>query len=97
MVSSITARECEVVQRVTVRLLADSERPEFDRLIKERSVLITPGNHFGVGRYIRVGFGYDVDYTLRGLARVDLTIEDLKKKRTRPKSARLENTRRGAA
>jgi len=69
----------------------------FDRLIKERSVLITPGNHFGVGRYIRVGFGYDVDYTLRGLARVDLTIEDLKKKRTRPKSARLENTRRGAA
>ena len=35
----------------------------FDRLIEERSVLITPGAHFGVGRYIRVGFGYDVDYT----------------------------------
>ena len=44
----------------------------FDRLRKERSVLITPGDHFGVGRYIRVGYGYDVDYTLRGLARVDL-------------------------
>ncbi|HUO25700.1 MAG TPA: aminotransferase class I/II-fold pyridoxal phosphate-dependent enzyme [Candidatus Aquilonibacter sp.] len=51
----------------------------FDRLIKEQSVLITPGSHFGFGRYIRVGYGYDVDYTLRGLARVDITLEELKK------------------
>ena len=58
----------------------------FDRLRKERSVLITPGDHFGVGRYIRVGFGYDVDYTLRGLARVDLTLEELKKKSGRSKA-----------
>jgi aspartate/methionine/tyrosine aminotransferase len=52
----------------------------FDRLRQERSVLITPGDHFGGGRYIRVGFGYDVDYTLRGLARVDLTLTELQKK-----------------
>jgi aspartate/methionine/tyrosine aminotransferase len=73
----------------------------FDRLRKERSVLITPGDHFGVGRYIRVGFGYDVDYTLRGLAQVDTTFEELKKK-TRKRVAtnsRLTTAahRRGAA
>jgi aspartate/methionine/tyrosine aminotransferase len=69
----------------------------FDRLRKERSVLITPGDHFGVGRYIRVGFGYDVDYTLRGLARVDLTLEELKNKSGRLKSLRGVVSRRGAA
>ena len=57
-------------------------------------MLITPGDHFGLGRYIRVGYGYDLDYTLRGLARVDLTLEELKKKR---KPARSETARRGAA
>ena len=69
----------------------------FDRLRKERSVLITPGDHFGVGRYIRVGFGYDVEYTLRGLARIDLTLEELKKKSGRSKAAGAEAVRRGAA
>jgi aspartate/methionine/tyrosine aminotransferase len=69
----------------------------FDRLRKERSVLITPGDHFGVGRYIRVGYGYDVDYTLRGLARVDLTLQELMKKNGKAKSVRGETARRGAA
>ena len=69
----------------------------FDRLRKERSVLITPGDHFGVGRYIRVGYGYDVDYTLRGLARVDLTLQELMKKSGKFKTARAETVRRGAA
>ncbi len=69
----------------------------FDRLRKERSVLITPGDHFGVGRYIRVGYGYDVDYTLCGLARVDLTLQELMKKSGKVKTARAETVRRGAA
>jgi len=69
----------------------------FDRLRKERSVLITPGDHFGLGRYIRVGFGYDVEYTLRGLARIDLTLEELKKKSGRSKAVGAEAVRRGAA
>ncbi len=60
-------------------------------------MLITPGDHFGVGRYIRVGFGYDVEYTLRGLARIDLTLEELKKKSGRPKAVGAEAVRRGAA
>jgi hypothetical protein len=41
--------------------------PLFERLRRERSVLITPGAHFGTGRYIRVGFGYDIGRTLEGL------------------------------
>lgn len=70
----------------------------FDRLRKERSVLITPGDHFGGGRYIRVGYGYDVDYTLRGLARIDQTLDELKKKKgSRAKPARSVTARRGAA
>ena len=69
----------------------------FDQLRKERSVLITPGDHFGLGRYIRVGYGYDVEYTLRGLARVDLTLEALQRKASASKSVRGETARRGAA
>jgi len=69
----------------------------FDRLRKEHSVLITPGDHFGLGRYIRVGYGYDVDYTLRGLARVDRTLEELKKKGRQEKPVRAVAARRGAA
>jgi aspartate/methionine/tyrosine aminotransferase len=68
----------------------------FDKLRKERSVLITPGDHFGGGRHIRVGFGYDVDYTLRGLARVDLTLKELRKKGSRS-VGRAAAARRGAA
>jgi len=69
----------------------------FDKLRKERSVLITPGDHFGLGKYIRVGYGYDVDYTLRGLARVDETLEELKKKGRGSSSVRVSTAKRGAA
>jgi aspartate/methionine/tyrosine aminotransferase len=48
----------------------------FDRLRLEKSVLITPGAHFGIGRYLRVGFGYDLDRTLEGLGRVDGFLAD---------------------
>lgn len=50
----------------------------FNRLRLEESVLITPGAHFGIGKYIRVGFGYDVDRTLEGLARVEDVIRALR-------------------
>lgn len=43
----------------------------FDRLRREKSVLITPGAHFGIGKYIRIGYGYDLEKTLEGLSRVD--------------------------
>lgn len=69
----------------------------FDKVRKEQSVLITPGDHFGLGRYIRVGYGYDIEYTLRGLARVDETLEELKKKGSRGKQVKGVAARRGAA
>ena len=49
----------------------------FDRLRREKSVLITPGAHFGIGKYIRIGYGYDVSRTLAGLARVDELLAEL--------------------
>jgi aspartate/methionine/tyrosine aminotransferase len=51
----------------------------FDRLRTRHSVLITPGSHFGIGRYIRIGYGYDVDLTLRALARVDEAFEAIRR------------------
>ncbi len=53
----------------------------FDRLRVEKSVLITPGAHFGIGRYVRIGYGYDVARTLEGLARVDELLVELSGRR----------------
>lgn len=38
-----------------------------DRLRKESSVLLVPGEHFGLDKGIRTGFGYDIQNTLKGL------------------------------
>ena len=51
----------------------------FDRLRTRHSVLITPGSHFGIGRYIRIGYGYDIDLTLRALARVDEAFGEIRR------------------
>lgn len=40
------------------------------RLREEKSVLIVPGDHFGMDGYLRVGFGERPDYLRRGLDRV---------------------------
>ena len=53
----------------------------FERLRVEYSVLITPGVHFGIGKYIRIGYGYDIKKTLAGLARVDDFLNDLRANR----------------
>jgi aspartate/methionine/tyrosine aminotransferase len=55
----------------------------FDRLRLEKSVLVTPGAHFGVGRYVRIGYGYDADKTLQGLRRVDELLESLSRRPSR--------------
>jgi aspartate/methionine/tyrosine aminotransferase len=41
-----------------------------ERLRTEKNVLIVPGDHFGMDRYIRFGFGERPDYLRAGLARV---------------------------
>jgi hypothetical protein len=42
-----------------------------ERIRKEQSVLLVPGDMFGLDKGFRLGFGYDVEHTLKGLARVD--------------------------
>ena len=49
----------------------------FDRLRVEKSVLITPGAHFGIGQYVRIGYGYDLDKTRRGLREIDAVLQTL--------------------
>ena len=65
----------------------------FDRLRRERSVLITPGSHFGIGKYIRIGYGYDIDRTLEGLAQADRTLDQLQRGSRRTKIARRAGLR----
>ena len=45
-----------------------------ERIRTEQSVLLVPGEMFGGKKGIRFGFGYDIEYTLKGLARVDETL-----------------------
>ncbi len=48
-----------------------------EKLRVERSVLIVPGDQFGVGRHIRIGFGSDAGYLKAGLARIDTALGEL--------------------
>lgn len=67
----------------------------FERLRRERSVLITPGAHFGIGKYIRIGYGHDPDTLRKGLARIDTFLEELKRAAP-PSSGRGRRMRRAA-
>jgi aspartate/methionine/tyrosine aminotransferase len=41
------------------------------RLRQEKSVLVVPGDHFGMDGYLRIGFGDEPDYLRQGLNRLD--------------------------
>jgi aspartate/methionine/tyrosine aminotransferase len=41
-----------------------------DRLIREQSVLIVPGDHFGLDHHLRISFGLPHDYLRAGLDRI---------------------------
>jgi aspartate/methionine/tyrosine aminotransferase len=45
------------------------------RLREEQSVLIVPGDHFGMDGYLRVGFGNEPEDLAAGLARIDRFLE----------------------
>ena len=53
----------------------------FNRLLSEQSVLITPGAHFVIGRYLRIGFGYDIAHIQQGLRRIDHVLQALSDKK----------------
>jgi len=49
-----------------------------ERLRMEQSVLFIPGDQFGLGRGIRIGYGYDVGEMIKGLDRTEALIRTLK-------------------
>ncbi|HXG93614.1 MAG TPA: aminotransferase class I/II-fold pyridoxal phosphate-dependent enzyme [Blastocatellia bacterium] len=48
-----------------------------ERLRKEKSVLIVPGEHFRMGKYLRIGFGSNVDYLREGLQLISEFISEI--------------------
>jgi aspartate/methionine/tyrosine aminotransferase len=52
-----------------------------DRLMKERSTLIVPADHFGMDGYLRIGYGPPKDYLYAGLNKMDELVEDIKRRK----------------
>ena len=50
-----------------------------DRLLREKSTLIVPGDHFGMDGYLRVGYGSQKEYLTTGLNRISELVEQIKK------------------
>ena len=48
-----------------------------NRLRVEKSVLVVPGDHFGMDRHIRFGYGERPDYLKTGLARISTLLAEL--------------------
>jgi aspartate/methionine/tyrosine aminotransferase len=48
-----------------------------ERLREEKSVLIVPGDHFGLDRFVRISFGLPHDYLRSALQRIRELIEEL--------------------
>lgn len=51
-----------------------------ERLRQEKSVLLVPGDCFGLDRFLRIGYGAPADYLLAGLERVHEMLTELQKK-----------------
>lgn len=50
-----------------------------NRILHEKSVLITPGAHFGIGRYLRIGFGYNATKLRQGLKAMEPIVRELRR------------------
>lgn len=61
-----------------VRYDLDVNSTEFvERLLREKSVYIVPGDHFGMDRYLRISYGLPEDYLTAGLDRIHELIAEL--------------------
>ena len=49
------------------------------KLLNEKSVLIIPGDHFGLDKFIRVSYGLPHDYLKGGLTRIGEVISQIRK------------------
>jgi len=47
-----------------------------NKLIQEKSVLIVPGDHFGMDKFIRISYGLPQDYLTEGLKRIQQLVND---------------------
>lgn len=64
---------------VYVKYNLDINSSEFaERLLKEKSTLVVPGDHFGMDGYLRIGYGPPKDYLTAGLNRIDELVERIK-------------------
>lgn len=52
-----------------------------NRILHEKSVLITPGAHFGIGSFLRIGFGYHAGKLQKGLKAMEPIIRELRRGR----------------
>ena len=48
-----------------------------ERLLREKSVFIVPGDHFGMDRYLRISYGLPEEYLTAGLDRIHELIAEL--------------------
>jgi aspartate/methionine/tyrosine aminotransferase len=48
-----------------------------ERIRTERSVLLVPGDMFGLRKGLRLGFGYDIEHTMKGLSLVDEVLAEV--------------------
>ncbi len=49
-----------------------------DRLIEEKGVLVVPGDHFGLDRFLRISFGLPHDYLTAALSRIHELVDELR-------------------
>lgn len=62
-----------------VRYHLDINSTEFmERLLKEKSTLIVPGDHFGMDHFVRISFGLPPNYLVSALDRIHELIEELR-------------------
>jgi aspartate/methionine/tyrosine aminotransferase len=60
-----------------IKLRDDIDSLDFTmRLLKEKSVLISPGEHFDMPGFIRVGFGSEKEYLMPALERISELLKD---------------------
>jgi aspartate/methionine/tyrosine aminotransferase len=51
-----------------------------NKLIQEKSVLIVPGDHFGMDKFIRISYGLPQDYLIEGLKRIQQLVSEIQDK-----------------
>ncbi len=51
-----------------------------NKLIQEKSVLIVPGDHFGMDKFIRISYGLPQDYLTEGLKRIQQLVTEIRDK-----------------